>query len=64
MPLYARACKAVDATRRYFSVFLGSLGFADPYTGVGFGYVMNTMQQGTLGGAGAFTLLDAFYEAL
>jgi CubicO group peptidase (beta-lactamase class C family) len=42
----------------------GSLGFADPDTGVGFGYVMNKMQQGMLGGAGAFALLNAFYEAL
>jgi CubicO group peptidase (beta-lactamase class C family) len=42
----------------------GSLGFADPDTGVGFGYVMNQMQQGLLGGAGAFALLRAFYDEL
>ena len=42
----------------------GSIGMADPDTGVGFGYTMNKMQQGLVGGAGGFAMLGAFFESL
>lgn len=42
----------------------GSIGIADPETGVGFGYVMNRMQQGLVGGPTAFAVLKAFFAAL
>ena len=32
--------------------------------GVGFGYTPNKMQMGLVGGAGAFAMLKAFFEAL
>jgi len=42
----------------------GSIGMADPDAGVGFGYVMNKMQMGLVGGPTAFVVLKAFFEAL
>jgi CubicO group peptidase (beta-lactamase class C family) len=42
----------------------GSIGVADPDAGVGFGYVMNKMQMGLVGGPTAFAVLKAFFEAL
>jgi CubicO group peptidase (beta-lactamase class C family) len=42
----------------------GSLGMADPEARVGFGYVMNRMKPGLMGGSTAFAALDAFYAAL
>ena len=42
----------------------GSIGMADPDAKVGFGYTMNKMQQGLVGGAGGFAMLRAFFEAL
>lgn len=42
----------------------GSIGMADPDTAVGFGYVMNKMQMGLVGGPTAFAVLRAFFEAL
>ncbi|MEE3327780.1 MAG: serine hydrolase domain-containing protein [Myxococcota bacterium] len=42
----------------------GSIGMADPDAGVGFGYTMNKMQQGLVGGAGGFAMLGAFFDAL
>lgn len=42
----------------------GSIGLADPETGVGFGFVMNKMSQGLVGGPTAFAVLKAFFEAL
>ena len=42
----------------------GSIGMADPDVGVGFGYVMNKMQMGLVGGPTAFAVLKAFFEAL
>jgi CubicO group peptidase (beta-lactamase class C family) len=42
----------------------GSLGMADPGAGVGFGYVMNKMQMGLVGGPTAFAVIKAFFEAL
>lgn len=41
----------------------GSLGFADPGTGIGFAYVMNQMEQGVLPGERAKALVDALYAA-
>lgn len=40
----------------------GSLGFADPSSGVGFGYVMNQMESGVLPQERARSLVKAFYE--
>jgi CubicO group peptidase (beta-lactamase class C family) len=37
----------------------GSLGFADPETGVAFGYVMNKMQQNLAADARTLTLIEA-----
>ena len=42
----------------------GSIGVADPDNGVGFGYVMNKMQMGLVGGPTGFAALKTFYEAL
>lgn len=42
----------------------GSLGFADPEAGVGFGYVMNQMRLGILVDDRAGTLIDAVYACL
>lgn len=39
----------------------GSLGFADPDSGIGFGYVMNQMEQGVLPGGRAKALIRALY---
>jgi CubicO group peptidase (beta-lactamase class C family) len=41
----------------------GSIGMADPDAGVGFGYVMNKMGMGLVGGATGFATLKAFFEA-
>jgi hypothetical protein len=37
---------------------------ADPDAGVGFGYVMNKMQMGLVGGSTAFAVLKEFFDAL
>jgi CubicO group peptidase (beta-lactamase class C family) len=42
----------------------GSLGMADPTSGVGFGYVMNKMKPGLMGGKTAYAVIDAFFESL
>jgi len=42
----------------------GSLGMADPETGVGFGYVMNKMKPGLMGGKTGYAVINAFYAAL
>lgn len=42
----------------------GSLGFADPEAGVGFGYVMNQMRLGILVDDRAAQLIDAVYASL
>jgi CubicO group peptidase (beta-lactamase class C family) len=42
----------------------GSLGFADPKAGIGFGYVMNKMQQGLAGDPRTLGLIDAVYKSL
>lgn len=42
----------------------GSIGMADPDARVGFGYTMNKMQMGLVGGAGGFAMLRAFFDAL
>jgi CubicO group peptidase (beta-lactamase class C family) len=42
----------------------GSIGMADPGAGVGFGYVMNKMQMGLVGGPTAFAVIKAFFEEL
>lgn len=42
----------------------GSLGFADPRAGVGFGYVMNQMQMGITGDPRAAALAEAVYASL
>jgi CubicO group peptidase (beta-lactamase class C family) len=42
----------------------GSIGMADPDAGVGFGYTMNKMQMGLVGGPTAFAVIKAFFEAL
>ena len=42
----------------------GSIGMADPDAHVGFGYTMNKMQMGLVGGPTAFAVLKAFFEAL
>ncbi|HEB89655.1 MAG TPA: class A beta-lactamase-related serine hydrolase [Deltaproteobacteria bacterium] len=41
----------------------GSVGMADPDAHVGFGYVMNKMQMGLVGGQTAFRVIQAFFEA-
>ncbi len=40
----------------------GSIGFADPDTKLGLGYVINQMQQNLVGGAHGFALIHAVYE--
>jgi len=42
----------------------GSIGMADPDAKVGFGYVMNKMHLGLVGGASAFAMLRTFFELL
>lgn len=42
----------------------GSIGMADPEAKVGFGYVMNQMKLGLVGGPGAFAVLKEFYARL
>jgi CubicO group peptidase (beta-lactamase class C family) len=42
----------------------GSIGAADPEARIGFGYVMNQMQAGMVGGAHGFALIGAVYESL
>lgn len=42
----------------------GSIGMADPDVGVGFGYVMNKMSMGLVGGPTGFGVLKAFFDAL
>jgi CubicO group peptidase (beta-lactamase class C family) len=42
----------------------GSIGMADPDAKVGFGYVMNNMKLGLVGGPGAFAVLRTFFELL
>lgn len=42
----------------------GSIGMADPEAKVGFGYVMNQMKLGLVGGPGAFAVLREFYARL
>ena len=42
----------------------GSIGMADPDAKVGFGYTLNKMQQGMVGGAGGFAMVNAFYDAI
>jgi CubicO group peptidase (beta-lactamase class C family) len=41
----------------------GSLGFADPDNGIGFGYVMNQMEAGVLPGERAGSLIASLYES-
>ena len=40
----------------------GSLGFADPENGIGFGYVMNQMEAGVLPGERAAAIVGSLYE--
>jgi len=42
----------------------GSIGMADPDAKVGFGYVMNKMHLGLVGGPSAFAVLRRFFELL
>ena len=42
----------------------GSIGMADPDAKVGFGYVMNKMKVGLVGGPSAFAALRAFFDRL
>jgi CubicO group peptidase (beta-lactamase class C family) len=42
----------------------GSLGFTDPEHGIGFGYVMNKMQQNLSGDPRTRTLIQAVYDAI
>ena len=42
----------------------GSLGFADPETGISFGYTMNRMGEGLLLNERGQGLVDAVYQAL
>jgi CubicO group peptidase (beta-lactamase class C family) len=42
----------------------GSIGFADPAAGVGFGYTMNQIQPGMPPDSRALHLIDALYAAL
>ncbi len=41
----------------------GSLGFADPENGIGFGYVMNQMEAGVLPGTRAVSIVRSLYES-
>jgi CubicO group peptidase (beta-lactamase class C family) len=42
----------------------GSVGFADPVNGIGFGYVMNRMMQGLMGDPRTAGLIQAVYDAI
>ena len=42
----------------------GSLGFADPTHGLGFGYTMNKMAGGALGDPRTCRIIEALYSAL
>jgi CubicO group peptidase (beta-lactamase class C family) len=42
----------------------GSFGMADPTARVGFGYVMNKIKPGLMGGRTGYSAIDAFYSAL
>ncbi len=42
----------------------GSIGMADPESKVGFGYTMNRMKMGLVGGPTAFAVLNRFFELL
>jgi CubicO group peptidase (beta-lactamase class C family) len=42
----------------------GSVGFADPETGVAFGYVMNKMQTNLAGDPRTLTLIEETYKAI
>ncbi|MEM9175088.1 MAG: serine hydrolase domain-containing protein [Myxococcota bacterium] len=42
----------------------GSIGMADPDAKVGFGFVMNRMSQGLVGGPTGFAVLKTFFDAL
>jgi len=42
----------------------GSIGMADPETRTGFGFVMNKMSMGLVGGPTGFAVLKAFFETL
>lgn len=42
----------------------GSIGMADPEARVGFGFTMNRMKLGLVGGPTAFAAIGAFYDAL
>jgi CubicO group peptidase (beta-lactamase class C family) len=42
----------------------GSIGAADPIAKIGFGYVMNQMQAGMVGGAHGFNLIAAVYDCI
>ncbi len=42
----------------------GSMGFADPDAKIGFGYTMNQMQMGLLGGAGSYSMTGALFASL
>ena len=42
----------------------GSVGFADPDARIGFGYVMNKMQQNLSGDPCTLALIDAVYSSL
>lgn len=42
----------------------GSVGFADPTNGIGFGYVMNRMMQGLLGDPRSSGLIQATYDSI
>jgi CubicO group peptidase (beta-lactamase class C family) len=42
----------------------GAVGFADPESGIGFGYVMNQMQLGLAGDPRTKALIDATVAAL
>ncbi|MFK7895979.1 MAG: serine hydrolase domain-containing protein [Myxococcota bacterium] len=42
----------------------GSIGMADPDAGVGFGFTMNKMGVGLVGGATGFAVLKAFFKSL
>jgi CubicO group peptidase (beta-lactamase class C family) len=42
----------------------GSIGGADPVAKIGFGYVMNQMQAGMVGGAHGFNLIAAVYASI
>ena len=42
----------------------GSIGLADPVAKVGFGFVMNRMGQGLVGGSTGYAVLGAFFDAI